>query len=131
MLKLQDFLLTVAHLVLIGFNLFGWIWRRTRKLHLFIIIATGSSWFVLGIWFGIGYCPITDWQWRVKEKLGERNLPGSFIKYFADKITGENLSPSLVDSITLSLFLSAAALSVYYNFIRNKSQVDIGKSKRN
>src|SRR5687767_2011561 len=94
MLQLLDILLTIAHLVLIGFNLFGWIWPATRKANFICILATAASWFLLGIWFGMGYCPITDWQWDVKRKLGESNLPASFIKYYADKITGKNFSSS-------------------------------------
>lgn len=120
MLQLLDIFLTIVHLVLIGFNLFGWIWPATRKLHLVTILATGASWFILGIWFGLGYCPITDWQWEVKKQLGEQNLPGSFIKYFADKITGKNFSSSLINYITLGFFLAATVLSVYFNFIRQR-----------
>src|SRR5687768_2459831 len=111
MLQFLDILLTIAHLAIIGFNLFGWIWPATRKAHFICIIATGASWFLLGIWFGMGYCPITDWQWQVKEKLGEKNLPSSFIKYFGDKLTGIDLDSSLVNSITLVTFLVALVLS--------------------
>ena len=77
-------------------------------------------WFVPGIWFGWGYCPITDWEWQVKERLGETNLPNSFIKYYADKITGKNIDPSVVDTTTLVLFLAAIILSLYVNFFRRK-----------
>ena len=70
----------------------------------------------------MGYCPVTDWQWNIKEKLGETNLPNSFIKYFADKITGKDLNPSLIDTITVSLFITAALLSVYVNFFKPKKQ---------
>ena len=120
MLHLLDILLTIVHLIVIGFNLLGWIWPQTRKLHLITIAATAASWFILGIWFGMGYCPITDWQWDVKERLGETNLPNSFIKYFADKITGKDLPTSLVDTFTVCLFAAAVLLSVYVNFFRKK-----------
>ncbi len=115
MLQLLDTLLTVVHIVLIFFNLTGWIFPATRKLHLVTLGATAASWFVLGIWYGMGYCPITDWQWRVKEQLGEKNLPASFIKYFADKITGRNFSAELVNNLTLLFFLIAVACTLYVN----------------
>lgn len=118
MLKSLDILLTIVHLSLIGFNLFAWIWPATRKAHLIVAGITLSCWFILGIWFGWGYCPVTEWQWNIKEKLGETNLPNSFIKYFADKITGKDFPPSLVDHITLYLFLTAIIASVYFNFFR-------------
>jgi hypothetical protein len=71
---------------------------------------------LLGIWFGLGYCPVTDWQWDVKTKLGETNLPNSFIKYYADKIAGKPVSSSVIDLVTAISFAVAAILSVYVNF---------------
>ncbi len=121
MLRLSDVFLTFAHLVIIGFNLSGWIWPATRKAHIICVLVTAASWFLLGIWFGKGYCPITDWQWRIKEKLGEHNLPASFIKYYADKISSKNISSSLIDMVTVICFAVAALLSVYVNFIKKKS----------
>ena len=126
MLKLLDIALTIIHLSIIGFNLFAWIWKKTRKAHLIIAAATLASWFILGIWFGWGYCFITDWQWQIKEKLGETNLPNSFIKYFADKITGKKFSPSLVDTVTLSIFLAAIGFSIYINFFgKTKKKISL------
>jgi hypothetical protein len=119
-LPLQDFLFTGLHLVIIGFNLLGWIWPATRKLHLLCVLLTAGSWLILGIWFGIGYCPVTDWQWQVKEKLGEKNLPVSFIKYYADKISGRSINATFIDLTTGISFAAAALLSVYGNFIRKK-----------
>jgi hypothetical protein len=120
MLALLNILYTIAHLVLIGFNLLGWIWKRTRKVHLVTITLTTLSWFFLGIWFGWGYCPLTDWHWDVKEKMGERNLPASFIKYFADKLTGADFNPRLVDALTMAGLLFAVIMTVYMNFFRSK-----------
>ena len=117
-LRLLDSLLTVLHFVIIGFNLFGWIWKPLRKLHLVCILVTAACWFLLGIWFGIGYCPLTDWQWHIKEKLGEHNLPGSFIEYYAGKISGKPISTPLVNSITAVCFTLAALLSIYVNLLK-------------
>lgn len=122
MLHFLDILFTLLHVIIIGFNLFGWIFPATRKLHFISVIVTAFSWFILGIWFGMGYCPITDWQWRIKEKLGESNLPGSFITYYANKITGGNFSDAFVSRWTLICFLMAALLSVYFNFIRRRKR---------
>ena len=116
--RLLDIFLTLLHLVIILFNLFGWIPVHTRKAHLVSIFLTAASWFLLGIWFGIGYCPITEWQWNIKEQLGERNLPDSFIKYYADKIIGKNFSPSFINTITTVCFAGAVIMSVYVNFFR-------------
>lgn len=119
-LQLIDLLFTLLHLVVIGFNLFGLIWKPTRKLHLVVILLTAACWFILGIWFGIGYCPITDWQWQIKERLGEQNLPNSFIKYYADYLFGKPVDAALIDILTASCFFAALLLSIYVNFIRRK-----------
>ena len=120
-LKLLDIFLSFLHFAIIGFNLFGWIWPATRKAHLVTVAATAFSWFGLGIFYGWGYCPITQWEWQVKQKLGETNLPNSFIKYYADKISGTDVDPALVDHFTLGFFLVVIILSVYLNFFRRKS----------
>jgi hypothetical protein len=122
MLKFLDIVLTLAHVAIIGFNLLGWIWQKTRKAHLVVVAATAFSWFILGIWFGWGYCPITQWQWNVKQQLGETNLPNSFIKYYTDKITGRDINASLVDVVTLITFLVVIVLTVYLNFFKRKAK---------
>ncbi len=118
MLHLLDILLTLVHLLIISFNLFGWMWPATRRAHFICVLLTGASWFLLGIWLGIGYCPVTDWQWQVKEQLGEHHLPNSFIKYYADKITGLNYPSSIIDAVTAICFIVSAFISVFFNFIR-------------
>jgi len=118
LLRILDIFLTLFHLVIIGFNLFGWIWKP--GLHLILVLLTAGCWFILGIWFGWGYCPITDWEWQIKEKLGEQNLPNSFIEYYADKISGQNINSSLIDTLTAGCFFIAAIISVYINFFRRK-----------
>lgn len=119
-LKLLDIFFTILHLLIIGFNLLGWIWISTRRLHLYSVLLTAGSWLVLGMWYGIGYCPITDWQWQVKTKLGEQHLPNSFIKYQLDNLTGWEIDAGTVDSVTAISFLIVALLAVYLNYFRRK-----------
>jgi len=113
--RLWDILFVVFHTALIGFNVLGWAWRRTRRFHLVTIGATLLSWFGLGTVYGWGYCPLTDWHWRIKLMLGETDLPGSWIKYQLDRITGFDWSPVVVDWITVCTALGALGLSVVLN----------------
>ena len=122
-LQLLDYFYTIIHLLIIGANLFAWIWPKTRKIHLYIVSITLFCWLVLGIWYGIGYCPITDWQWQVKEKLGETNLPNSFVKYYLDKLLGKNIPDTTVDIITLGSFAIAICCSIKLNFFRKKTEL--------
>ena len=118
MLKLLDILLFYTHVVVILVNLFGWIWVRTRKIHLMVMSLTLISWLVLGIRYGLGYCFLTDWEWGIKRKLGETDLPNSFIAYLTNHVFNMGLDPSLVDTITASAFILAVLVTVYVNFMK-------------
>lgn len=116
MLEFYDILFTVLHLLITGFNLVGWIWKKTRKIHLYTVLLTIGSWLILGIWHGLGYCVLTDWHWDVKRKLGEKNLPGSFIKYFADRFTGNDFNAEMVNNVTAIVFACIVVVTILVNF---------------
>lgn len=121
-LQFLDLLLTISHMLIVGFNLFGWVWRKTRLANFVVIMITAACWFVLGIWYGIGYCPVTDWQWQIKEKLGERNLPNSFVEYWADRLTGTNVNTQFIDILIAVCFAGALIISVYLNFFAKRKK---------
>ena len=120
MLTILDVFLFVLHIAVILFNLTGWIWKRTRRLHLWVVGLTAASWFVLGIWYGWGYCFLTDWHWSVKRQLGQRDLPNSFVQYFFD-VVGISVAPTTTDVITGVSFSIAIVLAIYSNFFRKAS----------
>ena len=127
MYQFLDLFFIIFHTLLIFFNLFGWIWRRTRKLNLITLLLTGSSWFILGIWHGIGFCPLTEWHWRVLEKLGQQDLPGSYITYLIWRLTGFTADGQWVDSLTVVLYFLALAASLLVNLLlRKKHQIKTG-----
>ncbi len=105
----------VFHSSLIVFNLFGWIWKKTRKANLVVILLTAFSWFFLGIWYGYGYCPSTDWHWQVRAKLGYYYMPDSYTKFLVDSFTGWDVKAKLIDIFTLILLILALAASIYTN----------------
>ncbi len=111
-----DIFFVIFHTSLTIFNIIGWAWKKTRVLNLITLLLTGSSWLFLGMIVGVpGYCPFTDWHFRVLEKLGKTNLPNSYIKYLADRITGLNFNPNLVDTFTLVVFISSLIISFLLN----------------
>ncbi len=118
--RAADVFFLVFHTFLIFFNLFGWIWRPLRRANLAVLILTGSSWFILGIFYGIGFCPLTDMHWKVLNELGQYNLPNSYISYLIFRFTGYLPDTGLVDTLTLVLYFLALAASVYMNFFRRK-----------
>lgn len=104
----------VFHSVWIAFNLSGWFWRKTRRWHLATISLTALSWFGLGVWYGWGYCPCTDWHWQVRSRLGLDNPP-SYIQLLIREVVSINLAPRVADVLTLLTFLAATLLSVTFN----------------
>lgn len=110
-----DYLFLFIHTIVILFNLFGWIWRITRKANLILLLATAGSWLILGIWYGIGYCPLTDWHWQVLRKLGDNNMPNSYVKYLIDRIFGTDINATGVDMWVAILFIIALIVSIIVN----------------
>lgn len=115
-LYIANFLFYAFHTVLIIFNLFGWLDRRTRKLNLISLLLTFGSWFLLGLWKGWGYCFLTDWHYQVLRALGETDLPSSYIAFLVRKITGWSPHTELVDVLTIGLAGLALLCSFWLNF---------------
>ena len=107
------------HTIFTLFNIIGWAFRKTRSLHLITLSLTAFSWFVLGIWYGWGYCFCTHWHWNIREKLGYTDHSDSYIHFLLLKLTGLNMNPDLVDSVTLIVFIVSFALSIWLN-VRDK-----------
>jgi hypothetical protein len=116
-----DYFFAIFHFSLILFNLTGWIWRKTQRFHLITISLTLLSWFGLGIFYGWGYCPSTHWHWQVKYRLGEFNLPASYVTYYLDKFTGLSWDPLVVDILVLVLALFSFSMSCWFNWKSWKS----------
>jgi len=116
LLKFLNLFFFGFHTVLILFNIFGWLIPRWRLTNFITLSLTAFSWFVLGIWYGWGYCFCTDWHWQVREMLGYENMSSSYIHFLILKMTGLDLSTDLVDAFTVILFFSALAISSFLNF---------------
>lgn len=106
----------VIHTAFILFNLFGWIWKATRRWNLATLSLTAFSWFGLGIWYGFGYCPCTHWHWQVRRHLGNTDMPNSYIKFLIHQLTGISLNAAMVDVGTAVFFFLAFVISLYVNF---------------
>ncbi len=115
-LHFLNYFFFIFHTVLIFFNLFGWLFKKTRKLHLFTLLATLFSWIVLGFSKGFGYCFLTDWHYEVLRKLGKTDMPNSYIAFLVENFTGWLPDADLVEILTLVFTLIALICSVWVNF---------------
>ena len=102
------------HTAWVLFIALGWMWKRARPWHLAGVVLTAFSWFVLGFWYGWGYCVCTDWHYRVLDGLG-RPESRTYSHLLLETITRLELSPWLADFITAGVFVTAAVLSVALN----------------
>jgi hypothetical protein len=91
------------------------MWKKTRKLNLLLILLTAFSWFILGIWYGYGYCPCTDWHWQVRIKMGIEDMHSSYIGFLIESIFRVDVSEKFVDVFALILLVLAASGSLITN----------------
>ncbi|MBS1975888.1 MAG: DUF2784 domain-containing protein [Bacteroidetes bacterium] len=115
MLEFLNVFFFLFHTVFTFFNVVGWMFPKTRKLHLITMTLTAFSWFVLGIWYGWGYCFCTDWHWQVREALGYRDHSTSYIHFLLLKLTGVDFNPQLVDTCTAVVFALSLLASMWVN----------------
>lgn len=119
--KIADVFFFCFHVLLIVFNLFGWIWKPLRKWNLLTLGLTAFSWFVLGIFYGFGYCFLTDWHWQIREKLGYTISSDSYVHFLVTTLFNMNISERLVDVATVISFFAALILSISMN-VRDMKQ---------
>jgi hypothetical protein len=114
-LKFLNVFFFCFHAAVILFNLFGWIWKRTRKLHLISIGITAFSWFALGAFYGWGYCFLTDWHYEVRHQLGLPVDSNSYIHFMLLRSGYEPWSAKTTDIITVTLFVSCMLAAILVN----------------
>lgn len=112
----------VFHTAWVAFNCAGWIWRRTRPWQLATSSLTALSWVGLGIWYGWGYCPCTDWHWQVRARLGLDNPP-SYVQLLIREITGIDPGPAVANTLAVVILSMTWTLGVWLTMLdRRRSQ---------
>ena len=124
LLKILDVFFIVFHTSLILFNVFGWLVPKWRRANLVTLSLTAFSWFILGIWYGWGYCFCTDWHWQIREMLGYQNTSNSYIRFLLLKLTNIEVSADWVDLFTVIVFFSTFVISAYLNVKSGKLKVE-------
>lgn len=122
MLNVLNILFFVGHSLLIAFNLTGWIWPKTRKLHLLTVGGTLFSWLVMGFWHGWGYCLCADWHFQIRDRLGIHDQETSYTELLINQIPGVTVTRNFADVVTvggLILILIATAV-VWFRGISSK-----------
>ncbi len=108
---LLDAFLTVFHLAVVLVLVWGWIWPDFREYHRWVVFVTSVSWFGIGAFYGWGYCALTDWQWRVKKKLGIAPEYPAFIPFILGKV-GIHAAPTAIDKMSFWVFILVLVMTV-------------------
>ena len=106
-----DIFYEILHILVVVVNLFFWWPRYTRTMHFYLINLTAFSWLVMGAYFGLGYCFLTDWHWEVKSKLNYQDLPNDFISYALLRYFNINWPEYVVNTITALCFVGCFVLA--------------------
>ena len=115
MYYLLNGLFHVFHIAIIIFAITGWMFPPLRMAHLALMLATLGSWFILGHWLGSGYCPVSDWHWKIKAALGEGRPRGTYIHLLLQRISGKELDSASVDKMVVIVTFVLAGISVALN----------------
>jgi hypothetical protein len=102
-----NLLFFIFHTVILVFNLTGWMFRRTRTLHIICLGATLFSWFVMGYWKGMGYCICTDWHFQIRREMGIKDGVHSYIQLIAKSFFGVEM-----DRLTSDIFAGGGLLFI-------------------
>lgn len=60
----------------------------------------------------LGYCPVTVWEWHLRQGAGEESRSGGFITQWLAKHININVSGQLIGYVTIGLFLLSFWLHV-------------------
>ncbi len=110
-----NLLFHLVHLALILFVLLAWMFPATRMAHLVLTLLTLASWFLLGIWMGRGYCPVTSWHWALKESLGGGRPEATYIQMVGETLLHRRLDSSAVDRVVVVTTFVVAGASLVLN----------------
>jgi hypothetical protein len=116
-LELLNGFFFVFHGAFVLFILIAWAPPALRGWHLIAVALTVLSWGFLGIWYGWGYCPCTDWHWQVRIRLGLDITSNSYLHFLVLKLTGMDLPEDIVDAAAVAGLAIALGLNGALRFL--------------
>jgi len=123
-LQIFDLFFELIHILLISFVILGAFFKKTRKFHLVALGLILFSWLGLGVYYGWGYCFLTDIHWYIKDQLGQVNLPPSYITYLFS-LVGIKLTILQSNIIASVVLLLAIFFSIYFNLKDRNQKKDL------
>jgi len=103
----------VVHSALILFNLIGWKFSQTRRLHLACVAATLFSWIVMGWFRGFGYCLCTDWHFQIRRELKLPVVGHTYLQLLTEVWLGISITRLTSDLLTAGGLLIVLVITLY------------------
>lgn len=122
LLNITDTSLTIFHDAFTIWNLIGWIFSGLpRKIHFIGIHLTLFSWVVLGYFYGLGYCIITDVHYSIKYCMGQTHLPPSYIQLRIQDIFGLLPNLEITNTVVGIIFVILLLVSEFLFWKKNNA----------
>jgi hypothetical protein len=112
-----DILFNTMHIFAILINCFGWAFKKTLRINLLLLLITISSWSILGLFYGVGFCFLTMFHSLSLDFFGRPSIPFSYLDYIILEKLNINTSSNIISLTSIFFIFSALAISLKRNFI--------------
>ena len=115
-----DLFFNVLHIMIILINSLGWIFNITLKPSLYLILITLSCWTLLGIFQGIGFCPLTYIHSHYLYANYEFHLPFSYLDYLLIDNFNLALTSKTISIISIFVIFISLLINLKKNNLNNR-----------
>ena len=114
-----DLFFNVLHIMVILINSLGWIFNITLKPSLYLILITLSCWTLLGIFQGIGFCPLTYIHSHYLYTNYEFHLPFSYLDYLLIDNFNLTLTSKMISIVSIFVIFISLLINLKKNNLNN------------
>ena len=114
-----DLFFNVLHIMVILINSLGWIFNITLKPSLYLILITLSCWTLLGIFQGIGFCPLTYIHSHYLYTNYEFHLPFSYLDYLLIDNFNLALTSKMISIVSIFVIFISLLINLKKNNLNN------------
>ena len=113
---LTDNIFNILHILAILINCFGWAFSKTLKLNLSFLLLTISSWSILGLFFGIGFCFLTEVHSLALGLIGSPSINFSYLDYLLLVKLKIPISSNTISILSILAVFISLGISIKKNF---------------
>ncbi len=111
-----DVFFNILHIIIILINCFGWAFKKTLMLNLILLLTTMLSWTILGVFFGLGFCFLTNLHFALLGELKPTNIPFSYLDYLLIENFNLKVSSQTISLLSILVVFGSLGISIKKNF---------------